>query len=93
MKLRTHENGVMLPIQNSCYIWDGKYNESDYGVFWDDFVIRLIAQLGFPTPRLPQSLMDVMRPLQYKPNQGFTHNYADWFLMPQHTIIRVYDCD
>lgn len=26
-------------------------------------------------------------------DQGFTHNYVDWFFMPQHTIIRVYGCN
>lgn len=93
MKLSTLENGVMLLVQNWCYVWDSKCLEGDFIVFRDEFSLRLIDALGFPTPRLPQSLMEVMRPLQYKWDQGFIHNYGDWFLMPQYTIIRVYGCD
>lgn len=77
MKLSTHENGVMLLVQNWCYVWDSKYPEGDFIVFRDEFSPRLIDALGFPTLRLPQSLMEVMRPLQYKLDQCFIHNYAD----------------
>lgn len=62
-------------------------------MFIDDFVVRIIIGLGFSTPRLPQSLMNVMRPTQYKQKQGSNHNYVDWFLMANHTITRVYGCD
>lgn len=62
MKLCTQENGFRLLVQNWCYIWDSRCNEIDFVVFRDDFVVRIITALGFSTPRLPQSLMDVMRP-------------------------------
>lgn len=93
MKLYTQERGIRPPVQNWCYIWDNMCTKCDFVVFRDYFVVRLIATLGYSTPRLPKSLMSVMSPMQYKRNQGYTHNYADWFLMPHNTIFRVYGCN
>lgn len=91
LKLKLVIGGEPLSIQEWTYIWNLHLNESNYLVFENLFVRKLLT---IPQKNvrwgLIQQVKEFLKPVDIKPKLEIPQNWGSWFYFKDHIIIRVF---
>lgn len=80
------------PIQFWVRVWNYSSRECDYCAFHNWIVYPIVQSLGINRTRVTLNIMQLLRPCYYTNGWDGKHNWGDFFLVENYTIIRVYGC-
>lgn len=84
------KNAMAFMVQRWCHILDRMCEATDYLMYHQHFVIRMMSWLGVIMSRVPSKVMEFLRIKENRMDDQGRLNFVDCFLFSDHTIIKVY---